>query len=195
MCPFPLWFHHPERRLLAGLFGLLCSVLAGGCTTTSAPLTPDAIEEVSAVPEPERLEFIPIVRYGRYTLVELAPTAVQRDLLLQIIDVSMPEDTRTTVGDGLRHVLKRSGYGLCQRAHAVNALYALPLPAAHLHLGPMTMRDALLTLAGPAWELHVDDRTRQICFERPGDDEKVEPVSEPPAAEAAQTFPLVGDQP
>jgi hypothetical protein len=43
-------------------------------------------------------------------------------------------------------------------------LYALPLPAAHLHLGPMTLRDALLTLAGPAWELHADDRARQICF-------------------------------
>jgi type IV pili sensor histidine kinase/response regulator len=195
MCPFSLWFHHPERRLLAGLFGLLWSVLAGGCATTSAPLIPDAIEEVSAVSEPEQPEFIPIVRYGRYTLVELAPTAAQRDLLLQIIDVSMPEDARATVRDGLRHVLKRSGYGLCQTTHAVIALHALPLPAAHLHLGPMTMRDALLTLAGPAWELHVDDRTRQICFERPGDDEKVEPVSVPPAAEAAQTLPLAGDQP
>ncbi|PXB73796.1 integrating conjugative element protein pill, pfgi-1, partial [Pseudomonas aeruginosa] len=23
MCPSPPWFHHPERRLLAGFFGLL----------------------------------------------------------------------------------------------------------------------------------------------------------------------------
>jgi hypothetical protein len=69
-------------------------------------------------------------------------------------------------------------------------LYALPLPAAHLHLGPMTLRDALLTLAGPAWELHADDRARQICFERPGDSAVIEPASEPTAAEAVQTFPL-----
>src|SRR3546814_6765485 len=92
--------------------------MAGGCATTSAPVAPDTIEEVSAAPAPEAPEYIPVVRYGRYTLVELAPTAAQRDLLLQTIDVSMPEDARATVGDGLRHVLKRSGYGLCQTARS-----------------------------------------------------------------------------
>jgi hypothetical protein len=30
------------------------------------------------------------------------------------------------------------------------------------------LRDALLTLAGPAWELSVDDVTRQVCFSRHG---------------------------
>ncbi len=195
MCPFPSWFHHPERRLLAGLLGLIWSVLAGGCATTTAPRAPDVIEEASAPAEAEAPEFIPVVRYGRYTLVELAPTAAQRDLLLQTIDVSMPEDARATVGDGLRHVLKRSGYGLCQTAHAVIELYALPLPAAHLHLGPMTVRDALLTLAGPAWELHADDRARQVCFEQPGSDVATDPVSEQPAAEAVQTFPLMPSMP
>ena len=177
-----------SRRLVGA--GLLAAALASGCATTTAPLAPDAIEEVSTAPEPETPEFIPVVRYGRYTLVELAPSAAQRDLLLQTIDVSMPEDARATVGDGLRHVLKRSGYQLCETAHAVTALYALPLPAAHLHLGPMTLRDALLTLAGPAWEVHADDRTRQVCFEQPGRDAGTEPVPGLPAAEAAQTFPL-----
>ena len=180
---------HVSRRLVGA--GLLAAALASGCATTTAPLVPDAIEGVSSAPEPEAPEFIPVVRYGRYTLVELAPTAAQRDLLLQTIDVSMPEDARATVGDGLRHVLKRSGYGLCQTAHAVIELYALPLPAAHLHLGPMTLRDALLTLAGPAWELHADDRARQICFDRPGDRVAVEPTPEPSAADAVQTFPLM----
>lgn len=184
---------HVPRRLVGA--GLLAAVLTGGCATTAAPLAPESIEEVAPVPEPEAPEFIPVVRYGRYTLVELAPLAAQRDLLLQTIDVSMPEDARATVGDGLRHVLKRSGYGLCQTAHAAIELYALPLPAAHLHLGPMTLRDALLTLAGPAWELHADDRTRQVCFERPGGDAAAEPVPEAPAAKAVQTFPLAGDQP
>ncbi|POR69935.1 PilL N-terminal domain-containing protein [Pseudomonas syringae] len=199
MCPSPSWFHYPDRRLLAGALGLLWSVLAGGCATTTAPPAPDSIEEVSATPEPETPEYIPVVRYGRYTLVELAPTAAQRDLLLQTIDVSTPEYARATVGDGLRHVLKRSGYGLCQTAHVVSELYALPLPAAHLHLGPMTLRDALLTLAGPVWKLHADDRARQICFERPGDSVAGEPASEPSAAKAVQAFPLEpsvsGDQP
>lgn len=179
----------PVSRHLAGA-GLLAAALTSGCATTTAPLAPDAIEEIAPAPEPAMPEFVPVVRYGRYTLVELAPMAAQRDLLLQTIDVAMPEDARTTVGDGLRHVLKRSGYGLCQTAHAVIELYALPLPAAHLHLGPMTLRDALLTLAGPAWELHADDRARQVCFERPGRDAGGEPIPESPPAEAVQTFPL-----
>ncbi|WP_165952110.1 hypothetical protein [Pseudomonas aeruginosa] len=34
--------------------------------------------------------------------------------------------------------------------------------------GPLMLRDALLTLAGPAWELSVDDLTRQVCFSRHG---------------------------
>ncbi|HBO9203567.1 TPA: PilL N-terminal domain-containing protein [Pseudomonas aeruginosa] len=191
MCPSSLWFHPSERRLLAGFLGLLWSVLAGGCATTTAPVTPDTIEEVLAAPESEAPEHIPVVRYGRYTLVQLAATAAQRDLLLQTIDVSMPEDARATVGDGLRHVLKRSGYQLCETAHAVIELYALPLPAAHLHLGPMTLRDALLTLAGSAWELHADDGARQVCFERLGDGASAAPTPEPFTAEAMQTFPVM----
>lgn len=194
MCPSPPWFLHPERHLLTGFVGLLWSVLIGGCATTSAPPVADATKEVASASEPKTPEFIPVVRYGRYTLVELAPTATQRDLLLQTIDVSMPEDARATVGDGLRHVLKRSGYGLCQAERTAVELYALPLPAAHLHLGPMSLRDALLTLAGPSWELQADDRARQVCFERPGGIAGAKPASAPPA-EAAQTFPVAGGQP
>ena len=169
---------HPTRRLVGA--GLLAAALTSGCATTTAPPAPGAIEEIPAAPKPETPEYVPVMRYGRYTLVELAPMAAQRDLLLQTIDVSIPEEARATVGDGLRHVLKRSGYQLCETAHAVSELYALPLPAAHLHLGPMTLRDALLTLAGPAWEMHADDRARQVCFERPGHGTGAEPV---------QTFP------
>jgi len=180
---------HPYRQLVGA--GLLTAALVSGCATTTAPLPPEPIEEAAPVIELEATEFIPVVRYGRYTLVELAPTAAQRDLLLQTIDVSMPENARATVGDGLRHVLKRSGYQLCETAHAVIELYALPLPAAHLHLGPMTLRDALLTLAGPAWELHVNDRARQVCFERFGDGASTDTTPEPSAAETVQTFPLM----
>ena len=184
---------HVSRRLVGA--GLLAAALASGCATTMAPLAPEAADEVSPALGPATPVFIPVVRYGRYTLVELAPTSAQRDLLLQTIDVSMPEDARATVGDGLRHVLKRSGYQLCETAHAVIELYALPLPAAHLHLGPMSLRDALLTLVGPAWGPHANDRTRQVCFERIGEPAGADPILEPPAADAAQTFPLAGGQP
>lgn len=61
-------------------------------------------------------------------------------------------------------MLLRSGYTLCEAGSDVAVLHDLPLPAAHLQLGPLFLRDALLTLAGPAWELHVDDVARRVCF-------------------------------
>jgi len=108
-----------------------------------------------------------VARYARYTLVELVPEPAQRDLLQQAVEVSIPPMLDASVGDAMRHVLLRSGYRLCDAVEAAT-LYALPLPAAHLRLGPLMLRDALLTLAGPAWELSVDDLSRQVCFSRHG---------------------------
>lgn len=185
----------PFSRLTGcGLVAL--ATLVGGCATNSAPVGIESppIEETvfAAQAEPE---IIPVARYSRYTLVELAPTIAQRDLLLQVIDVRMPEDARASVGDGLRHVLKRSGYQMCETAHGVIALYSLPMPAAHLQLGPMTLRDALLTLVGPAWDIEVDDSARQVCFVRPGS-RTDHPPQNLPAFEAAQPIPLAnGTQP
>lgn len=65
----------------------------------------------------------------------------------------------------MRHVLLRTGYRLCDTADAA-ALYALPLPAAHLRLAPLLLRDALLTLVGAAWNLSVDETAHQVCFTR-----------------------------
>lgn len=157
---------HSVRRLTLVVAGLLTIALAAGCATRS--IAPTTVE-----PEPEgRTQtmpdgWVPVVRYGRYTLVELVPEPAQRDLLQQAVEVSIPPMPDASVGDAMRHVLLRSGYRLCDTAEAAT-LYALPLPAAHLRLGPLMLRDALLTLAGPAWELSVDDVTRQVCFSRHG---------------------------
>lgn len=146
-------------------FGLLLTIsfLVVGCVTTEPhqPQAQAAIPENSI--ETSTLELIPLVRYGRYTLVELAPAAAQQDLLLQVIDVAIPDTLHASVGDAIRHVLLRSGYQLCER-HDVNALLTLPLPVAHYRLGPVVLLDALLTLAGPAWNLQVDEGRRQVCF-------------------------------
>ncbi|EKB4873213.1 TPA: integrating conjugative element protein pill, pfgi-1 [Citrobacter farmeri] len=155
------------RAVACGLLSI--ATLLGGCATASAPAVIESVPDEAAISARVQLEpeFIPVARYGRYTLVELAPLTAQRDLLQQVIDVRMPEEARASIGDGLRHVLKRSGYQMCETAHAVIQLYSLPMPAAHLQLGPMTLRDALLTLIGPVWDLEVDDRSRQVCFVQP----------------------------
>jgi len=165
---------------------LLTIAFASGCATHAVPPVP-VVEQTVSVAEPEESIFIPVVRQGRYTLVELEPTAVQRDLLLQVVDVVLPQGVHATVGDGLRHVLKRTGWRLCEETAAVKELDALPLPAAHRYLGPMTVRDALLTLVGSAWELRTDERARQVCFvAHDGASEDEENVG------TVQIFPLAG---
>jgi len=105
------------------------------------------------------------MRYGRYTLIELVPDDDQRDLMQQVIDLTIPAANHATVGDALHYVLRRSGYRLCdERADTTAVLYALPLPAAHEHLGPIALREALQLLAGSRWTLQVNDETREVCF-------------------------------
>ncbi|MGU1062162.1 PilL N-terminal domain-containing protein [Pseudomonas aeruginosa] len=140
---------------------LLLAVLVAGCATSPPPpLPPD--DPVAATPAEQ---YLPVVRYGRYTLVELTPAAAQQDLLLQVVDVSIPDTLHASVSDALRHVLRRSGYQLCN-GRGTDALNSLPLPAAHYQLGPLQLREALLALAGPARTLHVDHAARRVCFNR-----------------------------
>ncbi|HCF1525311.1 PilL N-terminal domain-containing protein [Pseudomonas aeruginosa] len=141
---------------------LLLAALAAGCAT---PPPPPPVPHEVVTPAPE---YIPVVRYGRYTLVELTPAAAQQDLLLQVVDVSIPDTINVNVADALRHVLQRSGYQLCN-GRETDMLGSLPLPAAHYHFGPLQLRDALLMLAGPAHTLQVDHAARLICFASPVD--------------------------
>ncbi|WP_454868432.1 PFGI-1 class ICE element type IV pilus protein PilL2 [Pseudomonas farris] len=138
---------------------LLSCLTLSGCN--NSPVQPPQPVEPAAVPIEKH---IPVQRYGRYTLVELAPESAQRNLLLQIVDINLPSARSLTVGEALRYVLLRSGYRLCDSTPQTAALFNLPLPAAHLSLGPIMLRDALQTLAGPAWALQTNERLRQICF-------------------------------
>ena len=106
------------------------------------------------------------LRNGRYTLVSTEPTTEQRDLLAQIIDVSIPSSLNPSVQDALQYVLQRSGYALCPVTASVRVLFTRPLPAAHYRLGPISLRRALQVLAGPAWQLTTDEVSRSVCFEQ-----------------------------
>ncbi|WP_435966887.1 hypothetical protein ACR47M_12510 [Stutzerimonas stutzeri] len=156
---------------------LLLAALAAGCTT---PPAPSPVPDEVATPSQD----VPFTRYGRYNLVELTPTVAQQDLLLQVVDVSIPDTLNANVADALRHVLQRSGYQLCN-GRETDTLGSLPLPAAHYHLGPLQLRNALLALAGPARTLHVDHSARRVCFIQPFN----KPADAPPAT--ADTEPDV----
>jgi type IV pili sensor histidine kinase/response regulator len=110
-------------------------------------------------------------------LVELIPERSQQDLMQQIVDITLPPTVNATLGEALRYLLLKSGYQLCDHPDAAQVFDALPLPAAHIHLGPLTLHEALQVLVGPAWSLRVDNSTRRVCFEG------VQATSnEPPAA-------------
>ncbi|WHS57672.1 PilL N-terminal domain-containing protein [Pseudomonas sp. G2-4] len=113
------------------------------------------------------------LRYGRYTLVSTEPTTEQRDLLAQIIDVSIPSNLNPSVQEAMHYVLQRSGYSLCPAAEPVKILFTRSLPAAHYRLGPISLRNALQVLAGPAWQLTIDEVSRSVCFERQKNDAAV----------------------
>ncbi|WP_460155034.1 PFGI-1 class ICE element type IV pilus protein PilL2 [Pseudomonas sp. S1_F04] len=113
------------------------------------------------------------LRYGRYTLFSTEPTTEQRDLLAQIIEVSIPSHLNPSVQEAMHYVLQRSGYSLCPAAEPVKILFTRPLPAAHYRLGPISLRNALQVLAGPAWQLTTDEVSRSVCFERQKNDAAV----------------------
>ena len=111
-----------------------------------------------------------VVRYGRYTLVSTLPESGQRDLMAQIIDVNIPASMKPNVSDAMQYVMDRLGYSLCPvDSGYVNILYTRSLPAAQYKLGPMSLRNTLQVLAGPAWQVKVDEVNRQVCYVlRPG---------------------------
>lgn len=173
----PLFTLH-KFKAVPGL--ALLAVLAGCATPQERHMPPPVAGSAAsaAAAQGNTSDQIAVVRYGRYTLIELRPEAGQRDLSLQVVDMAMPAHLSPTVGDGVQHLLQRTGYSACHTGEA-SVLYALPLPAAHLRLGPQTLRDALQTLAGPAWRLSFDEGTRQVCFAR-----KTDPVEPDPTGVA-----------
>ncbi len=124
--------------------------VAGICTIASANLWADDVQ------------------VGRYSLFAATPTEAQVELLATTTTVRFPERIRT-VGEAVRYLLQRSGYRL-PTVESIGpdtvALFGLPLPAVHRSLGPMTLRDTLATLAGPAFYLVQDPVHRLITFER-----------------------------
>jgi len=108
------------------------------------------------------------IQVGRYSLFAATPTEAQADPLQAMITVQFP-DRILTVGDAIQLLLQQSGYRLAgtdTTGPAAAYLMALPLPAVHRSLGPMPLKLALETLAGPAFYLVEDPMHRLVAFER-----------------------------
>ena len=108
------------------------------------------------------------IQVDRYSILAATPTEAQAELLATTMTIRFPARVQT-VGEAVRYLLQRSGYRLAT-AESIGpdtvALFTLPLPTVHRNLGPMTLRDALETLAGPAFHLVQDPVHRLVTFER-----------------------------
>lgn len=160
----------PRYKTLSVVLPLL---LLAGCSSPSQKLqqreatvaTPSVAvtRNVQTVAPDEYARTPEVVHYDRYLLVSTDPMAAQRDPLSQVIDIRIPSSPHPTVADALRYALKQSGYSLCATGPANGVLYRQPLPAVQYQLGPMRLRTALQVMAGPAWQLEVDDVQRVVC--------------------------------
>jgi conjugative transfer region protein (TIGR03748 family) len=103
---------------------------------------------------------------GRYLTISNKPLPQQRDLLSQTIQMRFPPNVKT-VGDAVNHILRYSGYSLIaanQRSTDLKNTLQKPLPLVDRGFGPMTLRDALTTLIGPAFALAEDPLNREVDF-------------------------------
>jgi type IV pili sensor histidine kinase/response regulator len=149
----------------------LVVALLSGCTSTPykdpAVIALNIREMPMAAQSPAialQVEHSPDVRLGRYTKASTSPRPDQLDLLSQVVNIQIPQSLTPTVQNALTYVLRYSGYSLCPATSELRQLYVHPLPASHYRLGPITLRNALVTLAGSAWQPTVDEKARRICF-------------------------------
>jgi len=103
-------------------------------------------------------------QFGRYLSVTNAPTrhdpyglnpTVQREFLRSI----------RTVGQAIRYTLNQTAYQLLpasQTTAAVTQMYRQPLPAYFRSIGPMPLKDVLLSLSGHVYQLIVGPVHRLI---------------------------------
>ena len=141
--------HKISRRALLAISGLFAASLAtAGNTGTSNAGTSE-------------------VQVGRYQSVIMRPDENQVDLLSVVITRNLPEHVNT-VGQAVASLLDGSGYRLLSpklaesyRSH----LFAMPLPQVQRQLGPLSLRQALELLGGPAFRLVIDPTYRLVSFE------------------------------
>ena len=107
------------------------------------------------------------LQVGRYQSVMLEPADEQIDLLSHIVQIELPKQMNT-IGQAISHILDGSGYRLLSpklaesyRSH----LFAMPLPEVQRQLGPLSLRQVLRLLGGPAFCLVIEPTYRLMSFE------------------------------
>ncbi len=108
-----------------------------------------------------------MTQFGRYLTAINKPTPAQTNLLSQTMQVRFPQNIQT-IGDAMNYLLKFSGYSLIDNnkmsSNLKNTL-SKPLPTVDRDFGPMSLKDGLITLIGPAFSLSHDPLNRTVNFD------------------------------
>lgn len=102
------------------------------------------------------------VKTDRYTLVSLETTPEQLSPLLAVTKISFSQHIHS-VGQAVNELLVGSGYTWDVERGSV-LLNNLELPQIVRDIGPVRLRDALITVTGEAWNMQVDELSRTIWF-------------------------------
>lgn len=105
------------------------------------------------------------IQVGRYSVLTSTPHEFAEPFTP--ITIRFSEQVQT-VGDAVRDLLKRHGYGLIAIESIepeTKSLFALSLPSADRSLGPMSLRQALQKLAGAPFRVALDSVTRVVIFD------------------------------
>lgn len=105
------------------------------------------------------------VTTDRYTQTSIKPRTDQLMPLDALVNFAFGDEVKT-VGAAVLEMLEGSGYRWSAPFSTGDALlHDLALPVVNRDIGPIRLREALTTVAGPAWRLRVDDLHRVIWFE------------------------------
>jgi len=120
---------------------------------------------VSADPATSSGSTVEPLRVARYSTMAPLATTEQRNPLAVIINLHFPSQIRH-VSEAVDVLLQRSGYRVDKKISepAWIVLDDLPLPAVHRDLGPITLDQALRTLAGNEFAMRVNHLKRKIAF-------------------------------
>ena len=146
--------HKISRRALLAISGLLAAslVTAGNIETSRAGTSSAGTGEVQV---------------GRYQSVRMRPDENQVDLLSVVVTRNFPEHVNT-VGAAVTLLLEGSGYRLLSKKLAESNrihLFAMPLPEVQRQVGPLSLRQALELVGGPAHRLVIEPTYRLLSFE------------------------------
>ena len=141
--------HKFSRRALLAISGLFAAsvITVGNVEASNSPISE--------------------VQVGRYQSVVLQADENQVDLLSSMVELELPEQINT-VGQAVAYLLDGSGYRLLSAKLAEPyrvLLFGLPLPKAQRQLGPLSLRQALELLSGPAFRLVIEPVYRLVTFE------------------------------